>query len=273
MSDPSDAWLKSSLLNDIPGLSHVFTTRLGGISEGPFASLNLKYPFSETDEQGGHARVRQNRQRVCDHLGLPLENLSACQQVHGKRIQVVTQIERGSGAFAQEDAFPETDGLITAEKEIPLMALTADCLPVLMADPIKKVCAAVHSGWRGTQQEVVLEAIRKMCSELGSKLEDIRLAIGPGIGFDSFEVGPDVLEAFGDAVNPDDLSLVQPGSQDGKYLLNLAEIVGRQALVEGLNPRHIEILYQDTFSDERLFYSYRRDQKITGRQAGLIGWR
>lgn len=272
MSDLSEKWILSTLLSEIPGLTHVFTTRLGGISEGPFASMNLKYPVGDQDEPDGHARVRQNRQRVCDHLGLPLENLVAAQQVHGKRVQIIGRQERGTGAFAQEDGIPDTDGLITAERAIPLMAMTADCLPVLMADPVKKVCAAVHSGWRGTQQRVVLEALRKMCSEYGCQREDIRLAIGPGIGFDSFEVGADVLDVFGEAINRDDLSLVQPGEQSGKYLLNLAEIIGRQALVEGLNPRHIEILYQDTFSNERLFYSYRRDQGITGRQAGLIGW-
>lgn len=272
MSDSSNTWIKSSLLSEIAGLTHVFTTRLGGISEGPFASMNLKYPVGENDEPEGHARVRQNRQRVCEHLGLPLENLVACQQVHGKRIQIVGQAERGAGAFAQEDAFPETDGLITAERDIPLMAMTADCLPLLLADPNKKVCAAVHSGWRGTQQKIVLETLQKMTTEFGCQRDDIRLAIGPGIGFESFEVGPDVLEAFGDEINPADLSLLHAGSQKDKYLLNLPEIVGRQALGFGLNPRHIEILYQDTFSDEQLFYSYRRDQGVTGRQAGLIGW-
>lgn len=269
----SKTWLQSTLLSEIPGLSHVFTTRLGGISEGPFAELNLKYPVNEQDEPNGHARVRQNRQRVCEYLGLPLENLVACQQVHGRRVQVVGDAERGTGAFAQEDGIPETDGLLTAKADIPLLVMVADCLPVLMADPVRKVCAAVHSGWRGTQAQICREALQRLKQDFGCQAEDIRLAVGPGIGFDSFEVGPEVLEAFGAELNRDDLSLVQrKESDEEKYLLNLAEIVGRQALAEGLNPRHIEILYHDTFADDQLFYSYRREQGVTGRQGGLIGW-
>ncbi len=261
--------LQASVLK-LPGLSHVFTTRLGGVSAGRFAELNLKYPVSEGDELTGYEHVRQNRRRVCESLNLSFEDHVACQQVHGERVQRVTATERGRGSQEHYDGFADTDGLLTAEAGIALMVMVADCYPVLMADPVQRVVAAVHSGWRGTRLQITQKALQAMISENGSKPEDIRLAIGPGIGFSRFEVGPEVLEAFAGQFDLEDPQLVRQVGE--KYRLNLPEILRRQALAENLLPEHIEIVPGCTLSDER-FYSYRREAGVTGRQAGWIGWR
>ena len=150
------------------------------------------------------------------------------------------------------------------------MVMVADCYPVLMADPVRRVAAAVHSGWRGTRLQIARRALQAMIEQDGSRPEDIRLAIGPGIGFERFEVGPEVIEAFSGQFEIEDQAVVRPSGE--KFRLNLPELLRRQALAEGLKPEHVEIVPGCTLSDER-FYSYRREGGITGRQAGWIGWR
>jgi YfiH family protein len=262
-------WLQARVLQ-LPGLAHVFTTRQGGISSGAFAELNLKYPVSEGDELGGDARVAENRRRVCEFLDLPFASHVACQQVHGKRVERVTAAEAGRGARSQTDGFAETDGLVTNEAGMALMAMVADCYPVLMADPVRRVAAAVHSGWRGTKLGILAEALQRMIQEDECRPEEIRLAIGPGIGFENFEIGADVIEAFRDQIDVADPALVRQIGE--KFRLNLPEVLRRQALEQGLKAEHLEILPICTLSDSR-FYSYRREGGITGRQAGWIGWR
>lgn len=264
-----DLWLRSELLQ-MPGLAHVFTTRLGGVSSGPFAELNLKYPLDSQDETGAEAAVRQNREQVCQALGFSLTQLVACQQVHGVQVQELTSAEAGRGALSHADGFAATDGLITAESGLLLMVMVADCYPVLMADPVRAVAAAVHSGWRGTQQQIARIALQKM-QRYGSRPEDIRYVVGPGIGFERFEVGAEVVEAFKDQIDTTDPQLVKQ-LENAKQALNLPAILRLQALAEGVPATQIEILPYCTIADQR-FYSYRREQGRTGRQAGFIGWR
>lgn len=269
-SDSATLLLQSSLLASLPGLSHGFTTRLGGVSEGPFHSLNLKYPVTEGDESGGDDRVYENRRRVCLHLGLEAEDLVACQQVHGKEIGVVSAADRGRGAFSQHEALPETDGLITHVAALPLLVMVADCYPVLLADPIQRAVGAVHSGWRGTQQHIAVAALEKMCTQYGSRPENVRVAIGPGIGFAHFEVGPEVVEAFADQIDLGDPQVVAVSGT--RYRLNLPEILRRQLLKAGIQAEHLDVVAGCTVAEAERFYSFRREQGRTGRQAGIIGW-
>lgn len=268
-AETAAGWLQAEVLR-LPGLAHVFTTRAGGVSAGEFASLNLKYPVDAKDEPQGDEHVRHNRALVCERLGLAFERMVACQQVHGERIQTVTDAEAGRGAFAHRDGFADTDGLITGTSGIALMVMVADCYPVMMADPVRKVAAAVHSGWRGTQQQIARKALERMIGDYGSRPQDIRLAIGPGIGYARFEVGPEVVEAFKEQIDTSDSELARP--EGDKFRLNLPGILRQQALAAGLDPAHVEIVPGCTLSDEQ-FFSYRRQHGVTGRQAGFIGWR
>lgn len=262
--------LQSPLLNSLPGLSHLFSSREGGVSEGPFASLNLKYPVVAGDESGGAERVHQNRERVCGFLGLQAWATVACQQVHGAYVHNVTAEDVGRGALTHDSGIVDCDGLISACQGVPLLVMVADCVPVLLADPVKRVVGAVHSGWRGTQQQIARVALQQMQSLYGSDPRDIRLAIGPGIGFESFEVGPEVVEAFSQQVDLDNPQILKQVGE--KYRLNLAEIIRLQALDEGLPAEQIDLTLADTLTDSR-FFSYRRENGVTGRQGGWIGWR
>lgn len=261
--------LQSPLLQEIPGLRHAFTTRQGGVSQAPFDELNLKFPTQELDELGGEERVLINRQRLSALLELDLAQWVACQQVHGKYVYQVRSQDAGRGAFSQTDGIPNCDALVTAIPGLCLMAMVADCYPVILVDPINKAVATVHSGWRGTQQGILEQTILLMQSAYGSQAHEIRAAIGPGIGFESFEVGADVVQAFAQQIDLEDRELVKAVGE--KYRLNLALILKNQLLAAGLPERQIDTLPQDTFTDLD-FFSYRREHGRTGRQAALAGW-
>lgn len=259
-----------ALLSEIPGFSCAFTHRLGGYSQGPFESLNLKYPVTPQDEPNGDSNVWNNRQKVCEYLGLRTDRLVACQQVHGKSVYSVEARDAGRGAKAHEDGIPETDGLLTTALGIPLLIMVADCYPVVLVDPVQRVVAAVHSGWRGTQQGIAVEALKAMVNHHQSHASDVRCVIGTGISFDSFEVGAEVVDAFQgqvDLTRPDRVKIV-----GHKHRLNLPGILHDQLRQAGILSEHIEILGDDTLTNDH-YFSYRRQNGTTGRQGVIVGWR
>jgi YfiH family protein len=251
------------------GICHGFSTRVGGVSQGPFASLNLKYPAEPAEKAGETpAQVAENRRRIAAAIGFEAEAVVACQQVHSATIQSVSAVDRGRGAHDHSDAFPATDGLITNVPGIPLMVMVADCIPVLIADPVRRVVAALHAGWRGTQQQIVTQALVRMQQEFGCHPADIQIAIGGGIGYAQFEVGLDVVDAFADQISVNDPELVRFSGE--KARLNLPAINALQARQKGVPGNQIETLWRCTVSEPELFFSYRRDQGITGRLAAFI---
>lgn len=256
-------------LAQLSGLRHGFSSRVGGISQGSFASLNLKYPAEPAEKAGEtHAQVAENRQRIATAIGFDAEAVVACQQVHSATIQTVTAADRGRGAHDHRDAFPATDGLITNVPGIPLMVMVADCIPVLIVDPIQRVIAALHAGWRGTQQQIVTQALVRMQQEFGCNPAHIQIAIGAGISYSQFEVGHEVVDAFADQIAIDDPQWV--GFQGDKARLNLPAINALQAHRQGVSATQIETIPRCTVSEPELFFSYRRDQGITGRLAAFI---
>jgi polyphenol oxidase len=256
------AWLS------IPGLRHGFSTRLGGVSEGAYASLNLKYPTTEVGESFEH--IAENRRRLGQALDLDMERWVACRQCHGAGIETVTRADAGRGALRQEDGLADTDGLITSESQLPLLIQVADCLPILLLAPAVHAIGAVHAGWRGTQGQILARAVAQMQTNFGAQPEQIQIAIGPGIGFAHFEVGAEVAEAFSDQIDLKDGQLAYAKGE--KYHLNLVEINRRQALQAGVLPASIWSLDRCTVREPELFFSFRREAGVTGRLGGLIGW-
>ena len=257
------------LFQQIPGFACAFTNRRGGESQGAFQSLNLKFPVTPQDELNGETKVWNNRQSVCSHLGLSTERLVACQQVHGKGVYTVHEQDAGRGAQTHEGGIPETDGLLTTALNLPLLIMVADCYPVVLVDPVQRVVSAVHSGWRGTQQGIVLEALEIMVKEHHSNPSDIRCAIGTGVDFNSFEVGAEVVDAFGGQIDLSHPDRVQAVGQ--KFRLNLPGILHDQLCSAGVIAEHIEVIGGDTLSNED-YFSYRRQQGTTGRQGVIVGW-
>ena len=225
---------------DLPDARAVFTTRRGGHSEGPFASLNLGLLTDDVAE-----RVRANQERVQRLIGVPV---ARCRQVHGTDIVDTTHVPATA---------PQADGQITTVRGLAPMVLVADCLPVVVAAP--GAVAVLHAGWRGLAGGILAAGVRAVRERaFGAPLA---AAIGPGVGGCCYEVGPEVHAAFagyGDEVH-----------RGAKLDLKAA---ARQALgASGVADVH-DIGLCTMCADPGLFFSHRRDRGVTGRQAGLA-WR
>ncbi|HET9967198.1 MAG TPA: peptidoglycan editing factor PgeF [Streptosporangiaceae bacterium] len=217
---------------DASGVTAAVTARDGGVSGGPYATLNLS--LSVGDEP---SRVLENRRRLAAALGASLDDFVFARQVHGAGVRVVTGADRGSGAFSLDDAMESVDALVTATPGVTLAILTADCLPIVLHDPAAGVLACVHAGWRGTVAGVAAAAVAAM-KELGSRPSDLVAGLGPAIDGDRYQVGPDVHEAvtaaFGAAaafLQPDRRPGRRPGAPADRWLLDLSA-ANRHALRE-----------------------------------------
>ena len=212
------------------------TTRHGGVSTGPYESLNLGLHVGDDAE-----RVVENRRRAAAALGLGLDDLVFCDQTHGNDVAVVDLDDRGRGTRRADDAVP-ADAVVTATPDVGLVVMVADCVPLVLYDPGAHVLAAVHAGWRGTVARVSEAALDTMAG-LGADPARIVAGIGPAITVDRYQVGDEVAEAvretFRTAGGPVDEILRPDGT--GRWLVDLWA-ANRRILVEaGLQPRNIEV--------------------------------
>lgn len=181
---------------DALGVRAVVTTRDGGVSTGPYESLNLGLHVGDDADA-----VVANRRRAAATIGLDLDDLVFCNQSHGRTVTRVTADDAGRGTRRPDDAVDATDALVTDEPGIGLVVMMADCVPILLVDPVTPVIAAVHAGWRGTVAGVVAATVDSMVA-MGCQRRRIVAAIGPAIPAARYEVGDDVeaaaRDAFGD---------------------------------------------------------------------------
>jgi len=188
---------------DATGITAAVTARDGGASAGPYATLNLSLSVGDDP-----AAVAENRRRLAAGFGARPADFVFAGQVHGAGVRVVGQADRGSGAFSLDDVIPATDALVTSSPGVVLAILTADCVPIVLHDPVAGVLACVHAGWRGTVARVSAAAVAAM-QALGSRPADVIAGIGPAIPAARYQVGPDVhravTQAFGSApfIRPD----------------------------------------------------------------------
>ncbi|WP_291841462.1 peptidoglycan editing factor PgeF [Maricaulis sp.] len=244
-----------------PGLVHAFTTRRGGASEGPYASLNLTR--SRGDEA---ARVSDNRERVRKALGL--DALVFATQVHGRAVSRVDGPPKG------DQPAGEADALITNRPGLGLVCQTADCTPILLFDPDNRAVAAIHSGWRGTVQNIVAATVEAMTDAYGSRPEHVLAAIGPSISAVNYRVGPEVVAQF-EAVFDVTGGIVSPKDPEGGAHLDVGEACRRQLIMAGLAEASIWRSRACTYADEARLFSARRSHHqgqngLFGGQAGII---
>ena len=181
------------------GAVHGFSSRLGGVSEGEFAALNLRGSCADSAEN-----VRENYRRFCAALGASEERAVLSKQVHSDTVRAVTAADAGKGLLRPADY--EADALITDVPGLPLFVFSADCIVILLHDREAGCVGAVHAGWRGTAKAIVQIAVEAMAAQYGADPARIRAAIGPGIGPCCFETDDDVpqamTEAMGEAAAP-----------------------------------------------------------------------
>ena len=243
---PASTWLQPDL--GVPGIRVVSTTRLGGVSEGRYAGLNLGDHVS--DEA---AHVDQNRALL--EAFLPSKRtITWLKQVHGTRVV---------NAASEYAPSIEADAIWTCDKAFACTVMTADCLPIVLADIHGRCIAAVHGGWRGLASHILRETIEA----LPVAPEELVAWLGPAIGPTGFEVGGDVLAAF--YLAETDAAVRPMSGVENKYLLDLNMIAGRQLLALGLRAENISGGDICTFSNPDHFYSHRRDG-VTGRMATAI---
>ncbi len=248
--------LRSSMIPSGPGgFVHGFPERTGGISTGARASLNLGYRWGDDLD-----RVMENRALLAAHEGFALADLQVTRHVHGINVWRV-------GEAAPEPH--EFDGLVCDRVGPVLGAFAADCVPIVFADPVARVCGAAHAGWRGTVAGVAERVVARM-GELRSRPDDVRVALGPSIGPCCFEVGPEVAAAFRDRYR-DAPGLIVAGPSKEHVDLRVALVL---ALTEaGVRPEHVDAAPPCTRCDPARFFSYRRDGALGGVHMGFIGLR
>lgn len=244
--DPPFTLVGEHVAARLPGGMVLFTTRRGGVSEGPYESLNLGL-WTEDEP----ARVLQNRDRVAAIAGLPRERLAQGRQVHGTAVRRVPQ------APAPEGALEPADGQATGAPGVAPIVLTADCLPIALVAP--GAVAMLHCGWRGLAAGIVAEGVAALRG-LGAG-EGIAAAVGPGAGGCCYEVGEEVHAAFAHHGE---------GVRRGR-LLDLKAVARRELEAAGVDRVHDTGLCT-LCGDPALFFSHRRDGGATGRQAG-VAWR
>jgi len=233
--------LQSSNLQSFATLRHGFFTRQGGVSVGPFASLDCG--FSDRDP----AQVAENRRRVAAHLGTRPENMLSCYQIHSPDVVTVTV------PWKPEDR-PQADAMVTKQKALALGVLTADCAPILFADVKAGVIGATHAGWRGALVGVIENTVAAM-EKIGAARRSIHAAIGPCIGWNSYEVGPEFPALF-IAENPEHKCFFRPAFRSDHYMFNLPGYV--ESKLRALGLASLEPSPADTLTDETRFFSYRR---------------
>ncbi|MGM9607928.1 MAG: peptidoglycan editing factor PgeF [Oscillospiraceae bacterium] len=244
------------------GVAHGFSTRLGGVSTGIYASLNLGTTRGDEPD-----RVRENYRRFCAAIGADVSGVIMTNQVHGTVIRTVGPDDRRPDLYGREEH--ECDGLITNVPGLALTVFSADCIPVLLYDPVRKVIAAVHAGWRGTAGDIAGKAARQMRTDYGCRPGDILAAIGPGISQCCFETHADVPEAMtaalGELAKPYIISL-----ENGKFKVGLKEINAALLRRAGLEPGHIEIADDCTACLPEKYWSHRVTQGERGSQAAML---
>ena len=249
----------SSIL-DAPGLIHGFSTRLGGVSEGPFASLNFRGGGPEPDVR---ENVRENYRRFCEALGTDVHNMVQSHQVHEDTVRHVTGADRGKGLFAATDY--TADALVTDEPGLSLMVFSADCIILLLHDPVTASIGAVHAGWRGTALDLPAKAVGEMGHLFGAKPEDIRVAVGAGIGPCCFETHDDVPDAMRSAFGGGAEAHIRPKGE--KWTVDLKGINAWRLREAGVRGETIDVCPTCTACRTDLYWSHR----ITGDRRGVQG--
>ena len=252
-------YYESSFLSGCDFLTHAFCTRLGGLSEDDYKSLNIS--FKEGDLE---SRVLQNWNRLAMAFAIPLENFLTLNQVHGDDIFII----KPYGDYLPSDGALNYDAIVTPRENLAICIKTADCVPVFIVDRAKKIIAAVHAGWKGTALEISAKVVRLFLDKYGSYPHDILAAVGPSIGLCCFEVDEDAADSFRN--QKDHEAFLFAGNRPNKWIVDLPEANRRQMINCGISAANIDLSHLCTSCRQDLFYSHRGSGGITGRQLNFI---
>ncbi len=248
-------------LQHIPKLVHFVTSRSGGVSLPPYNSLNLGLHTADNQEH-----VLLNRALLAKETRIAKEKFLYASQVHSGDVKIIDKTAVENGVLLQN---PRTDATITALPGICLMVMVADCVPLLLFDPVKRVSAVIHAGWRGTVHQITTNTIRTMVSYFGCNPTDILAGIGPSIGPCCYEVGDDVKEFVAQSFGTTEGYLVHK-NPPSKPHFDLWYANHKQLTDNGVKPENIETSELCTLCHSDIFFSSRASGGITGRFAAGI---
>jgi YfiH family protein len=245
------------------GFANGFSTRVGGSSPMPEHALNLAGFNEDTAEN-----ILENRRRFLKLFPSRADwALSGCWQVHGADVRLIKDLAEAKPA---EDAHGDTiycDAIVSNARGVLAGVKTADCVPILIGDPVTGAFAAIHAGWRGTLAQVALKALDRMTTEYGTKPEDVRVAIGPAAGACCYEVGTDVIDAFSSSFPNQDLFTA---TREDHACIDLLKSNQEQLLSAGVAADRINIAPLCTMCRTDLFFSYRREKNVLGKVGRLM---
>jgi YfiH family protein len=243
-------------------LVHCMSTRFGGVSSGECAALNLGFARNDSKEN-----VYENFRLFCKSAGLDLNSLVCTRQVHGTRVRIVGESDKGKGFPGNENILDGVDGLVTTTPGVTMVTFYADCAPVFLFEPGIKAASLVHSGWRGTLGNIVSQAIEIMKNLPGFSAKRVTAVIGPSIGHCCFEVHNEVYELFIEKFNNNAFYKLTPS---GKWRIDLKEIIKHELGQEGIPLENIHNSEICTKCRKDLFFSYRGDGGKTGSLAAFM---
>lgn len=243
--------VSSTLLSSHPSITACFTTRHGGISKFPYTSANLAFHVGDDPDD-----VVKNHNLLSAKLGYNRQTLIHMRQIHSNRIVVVDK-------RLDFDTPPECDALITNQRNIPLMVMSADCTGILLYDPIQKSIGVVHAGRAGALNAILPKTIEAMNTEFGSQKKDLHVVLGPSIGGCCYEINESI--ALECEVKGYDLALRR---ENKKVFLDVNMILLEQ--LKALNIENVEVIEHCTSCKCAEYFSYRADAQRTGRIAGVI---
>ncbi len=247
----------------LDGTAHGFSTRRGGVSPAPWDSLNLGASCGDQPQ-----RVAENFHRFCAAIGTDSRSIIKNRQVHGRRVRPVTAADILSAP--ELPGTVEADGLITDVPGLCLTVFSADCLPVLLCDPQRRVIAAVHAGWRGTALGIAAQAVEQMTADYGCRPDSIRAAIGPGISACCFETRSDVPDGLRDGLSREAETCISPLPGGEKFMVDLKRANTLWLERAGVPRSSIAVCSACTACDSGDFWSHRMLGQNRGSMAAMI---
>ncbi len=243
---------------------HGFSTRLGGVSKGHYSTMNLGFTRGDNPED-----VIENHKRFARSIGYDYNRIVMSHQTHTVNVHVCTEEDAGKGVIRPTDIL-DTDGLITNVKNLPLMSLVADCVPIMLYDPVKKVIGIAHSGWKGTAGKIAKNVVIKMNETFSSEPYDIKAVICPSICRECYEVGEEIIEEFISAFEPRYYDALFYRNENDRFQLDLHEAC-RIALMEaGLKKDNIILSGICTGENSERMFSHRKTAFNRGNLAAVI---
>jgi len=263
-SDGGVVYLTFPSLEKMAGVKHGFSTRIGGVSQGVYASMNLSFTRGDSE-----VAVRENFSRISDAMGFPIESIVCSDQTHTNNVLKVGKEDCGNGVFRRKP-YADVDGMITNEPGVTLATFYADCVPLYVVDPVQQAIGLSHSGWKGTALKIGKATIEAMTLEYGTKAQDVIVAIGPSICQDCYEVSGDVTREFRGSYSVKQCADMIIDKGNGKYQLDLWKACVYNFLEAGVLLDNITVGGLCTCCNSDKMFSHRASQGQRGNLGAFL---